>query len=134
MDFIPLSRAELQGLPSAYPTLFDVCHFILAAIAVRLILTTLNMKNISTTVRMFSEESICIGKSLVFHLHERILLQPGLHTFQPHLQVVLNPFVTKLDFHRLTSTILILCAQQAHWCATLSLENRYLKLTNKNRI
>lgn len=35
MDFIPLSRAELQGLPSAYPTLFDVCHFILAAIAVR---------------------------------------------------------------------------------------------------
>jgi len=30
-----LSRAELQGLPSIYPTLFDVCHFILAAIAVR---------------------------------------------------------------------------------------------------
>jgi len=35
MDFIPLSRAELQSLPSIYPTLFDVCHFILAAIAVR---------------------------------------------------------------------------------------------------
>lgn len=35
MDLIPLSRAELQGLPSIYPTLFDVCHFILAAIAVR---------------------------------------------------------------------------------------------------
>ena len=35
MDFFPLSRAELQGLPSIYPTLFDVCHFILAAIAVR---------------------------------------------------------------------------------------------------
>lgn len=30
-----MSRAELQGLPSIYPTLFDVCHFILAAIAVR---------------------------------------------------------------------------------------------------
>ena len=80
---------------------------------------------------MFSENSICVGKSLVFHSHERILLQPGLHTFQPHLQVVLNPLVTKLDFHLLTSTILILCAQQAHWCATLSLENRYLKLTKK---
>jgi len=35
MDFFPLTRAELQGLPSIYPTLFDVCHFILAAIAVR---------------------------------------------------------------------------------------------------
>ena len=35
MDFFPLSRAELQGLPSIYPTLFDVCHFILAAIAIR---------------------------------------------------------------------------------------------------
>ena len=36
MDLFPLTRAELQGLPSIYPTLFDVCHFILAAIAVRL--------------------------------------------------------------------------------------------------
>jgi len=35
MDLFPLTRAELQGLPSIYPTLFDVCHFILAAIAVR---------------------------------------------------------------------------------------------------
>merc|ERR1719474_2101697 len=35
MDFLPLSRAELQGLPSVYPTLFDVCHFLLAAIAIR---------------------------------------------------------------------------------------------------
>ena len=51
MDFIPLSRAELQGLPSAYPTLFDLCHFILAAIAVRLTLTTLHEEYFNKVVK-----------------------------------------------------------------------------------
>ena len=44
MDFIPLSRAELQSLPTIYPTLFDVCHFILAAIAVRSIFYEATLK------------------------------------------------------------------------------------------
>jgi len=34
MEF-PLSRSELQGLPSTYPLLFDLAHFLLAALAVR---------------------------------------------------------------------------------------------------
>jgi len=32
---LPLSKAELLALPSSYQTIFDLCHFLLAALAVR---------------------------------------------------------------------------------------------------
>ena len=80
MDFLPLSRAELQGLPSVYPTLFDVCHFVLAAIAIRSswepFLSSTNYSSLFVA-----------GKSLDSPLPELIRLLPGWLIFPPLLQV-----------------------------------------------
>merc|ERR1712123_543231 len=35
MSLLGLSASQLQGLPAAWSPLFDVCHFLLAALAVR---------------------------------------------------------------------------------------------------
>merc|ERR1712156_631456 len=35
MGELPLSKAELLALPGSYQTIFDLCHFLLAALAVR---------------------------------------------------------------------------------------------------
>ena len=80
MDFLPLSRAELQGLPSVYPTLFDVCHFVLAAIAIR---SSWDPFLYSTNYSSL----FAAGKSLDSTSPELIHLLPGWLIFPPLLQV-----------------------------------------------